>query len=226
MPHSPFYDSYASFKRYTTPQSGRKQAARFDRLIWQPGACQADHSFLEIGCGTGAFLLYLSEKGCLNFHGIDLDPALADVLPVQTRDHFICGDIRAELAQRTLGPFDRIVALDVLEHFTADEARGLLLDLKPHMTLGGRVIVKVPNASSPWGLQYQNGDLTHRTAFTPSSMDQLAQSCGFKVVAVLPVREGSRRRMITDRLAHGFLSWALLTPPPIWTANFVAVLEV
>jgi SAM-dependent methyltransferase len=154
-----------------------------------------------------------------------LDPTLDAVLPHQVRDHFLCGDVRTILAERGLGLFDRIIAMDVLEHFSPEEAHTLLTLLKAHLNPGGRLILKVPNASSPWGLQYQNGDMTHRTAFTPTCVNQLACASGYRMVAAFPVREGSKRRMITDCLVHRFLSWALLTPPPIWTANFVAILE-
>ena len=225
MSQSVFYNSYASHKRYTTPEMGKKQIKRFDQMVWRPAECQSTHRFLEIGCGTGAFLAYLAAKGCTQFKGIDQDPALEAVIPDAARGHFVCLDVWAALDDPTLGDLDRVVALDVLEHFTPEDAIKLLAALKARLVPGGRMVIKVPNASSPWGLQYQNGDLTHRTAYTPLSIAQVANAAGFKTATVLPHRQGSRRRMITDRLVHGVLSWALLTPPDIWTANLVAVFE-
>ena len=218
-----FYGSYASYKNYQTPNLGPKEARRFDAEIWHPAACASTMRFLEIGCGTGAFLAYLAAKGVSDFLGIDHDPALAEVVPAGIRDRFRCGDLWQALEA---GPaFDRVVALDVLEHFSAEEALRLLAAIRNRLCPGGRVVLKLPNAACPWGLQYQFGDLTHRTAFTPASLRQLANAAGLGVVAVYGQRQGSRRRLVTDALVHRLLSWALLTPPELWTANFYAVLE-
>jgi len=218
-----FYGSYASYKNYQTPEVGPKQLGRFDAEIWHPAGCAPGMRFLEIGCGTGAFLAYLAAKGISDFLGIDHDPALAEVIPAGVRDHFRCGDLWQALESGAA--FDRVVALDVLEHFSAEEALRLLGAIRGRLTPGGRVVLKLPNAACPWGLQYQFGDLTHRTAFTPASLRQLANAAGLGVVAIYGQRQGSRRRMVTDSIVHRLLSWALLTPPELWTANFYAVLE-
>jgi len=219
-----FYQSYASYKRYETPNIGRKQIARFDTEVWGPAAFSTQCRVLELGCGTGAFLAYLAAKGMTQMVGIDHDPALADVVPENVRSAFRCADVWTILADPDLGQFDRVAMFDVLEHFTADEALRLLQSLRPRLNPGARLILKVPNAARPWALQYQFGDLTHRTAFTPLSMRQLADAAGYEATHVYAQRQGSRRRMITDALVHRFLSWALLTPPEFWSANMYAVL--
>lgn len=219
-----FYSSYADYKGYQTPQVGRKEIARFDAEIWYPAQCSPYDSFLEIGSGTGAFLAYLATKKVTRFQGLDHDPALAEVVPEAVRGNFSCRDVWDLLADAESGPFDRVVLLDVLEHFTPEDATRLLETLRPRLNEGARVVVKVPNASSPWALQWQNGDLTHRTAFTPLSLKQLAVQSGYDLAAAWPQRQGSRRRMVTDALVHRFLSWALLNPPPLWSANFYGML--
>jgi SAM-dependent methyltransferase len=220
-----FYGTYASYKGYVTPGLGPKQVRRLDAEVWRPAECEPGMAFLEIGCGTGNFLAYLHRKGVTRMLGVDHDPALAGVVPDQVREHFACRDVWELLFDEAVGPFDRVVLLDVLEHFPADEAQRLLLALAPRLAPGGRVVLKVPNAACPWGLQYQFGDLTHRTAFTPLSIRQLADASGYQVASVYPQRQGSRRRMVTDALVHRFLSWALLTPPEFWSANLYAVLR-
>lgn len=221
-----FYSSYAAYKRYHTPTASRKETARFNAEIWQPAQCAASHSFLEIGCGTGAFLAYLAAKGATSIQGIDHDPALAAIVPESVRGNFSCRDLWEFLDDAETGSFDRVVLLDVLEHFTPEDAARLLGALRPHLNPGARIVLKVPNASSPWALQWQFGDLTHRTAFTPLSLRQLACACGYQLTNVWPQRQGSRRRMLTDGLIHKFLSWALLNPPPFWSANIYAMLEI
>jgi len=219
-----FYQSYASYKGYETPQTGRKQIARFDAEVWYPAQFTPACRVLELGCGTGAFLAYLDTKGIRGSIGVDHDPALAEIIPANVRASFVCTDIWSALADDDLGRFDRVALFDVLEHFSPDEALRLLKALIPRLTPDARIILKVPNAACPWALQYQFGDLTHRTAFTPQSMRQLADAAGYDVLRVYAQRQGSRRRMITDMLVHRFLSWALLTPPEFWSANMYAVL--
>lgn len=221
-----FYGTYAGHKAYATPEVGRKQIARFDAEIWGPAQCRADHSFLELGCGTGAFLAYLRGKGVTRLLGIDHDPALAEVIPGAARGDFACRDVWELLADDGVGRFDRIVLLDVLEHFSPEEALRLLQALRGRLAEDGRVVIKVPNAGSPWGLPYQYGDLTHRTAFAPISVRQLAHAAGFAPPLLYGQSQGSRRRRVTDALVGRFLSWALLNPPEIWSANLYAVLRV
>ncbi|KIL99934.1 Methyltransferase type 12 [Paramagnetospirillum magnetotacticum MS-1] len=221
-----FYGTYASHKGYATPQLGHKQMARFDAEIWEPAQCSPSHSFLEIGCGTGAFLGYLRKKGVTRLLGIDHDSALASVIPDTARHDFVCRDVWEVASDESLGRFDRIVLLDVLEHFEASDALRLLQSLRGRLAEGGRVVIKVPNAGSPWGLPYQYGDLTHRTAFAPISVRQLADAAGFAPPLLYGQRQGSARRRITDALVGRFLSWALLNPPEIWAANLYAVLQV
>lgn len=221
-----FYDSYSSYKRYRTPTIGRKQVRRFDAEVWGPGGCRADMAFLEIGCGTGEFLAYLQGKGVTRAIGIDHDPALAAIVPAPVRDRFRCADVWEFLAGSELAALDRVVMLDVLEHFSPEQARDLLVAIRRILAPGGRIIVKVPNAGCPWGLAYQFGDLTHKTAFNTLSLRQLADASGLELAALYPQRQGSRRRMVTDAIVHGFLSWALLNPPEFWGANLYAVMAV
>jgi SAM-dependent methyltransferase len=218
-----FYDTYASYKGYRTPSIDAKLIRRFDAEIWHPAQCAADMSFLEIGCGTGAFLGYLDAKGVARRIGIDHDPALADIVPAAVRADFRHGDALALLNGSADGPFDRVVLLDVLEHFSPDEARTLLETIRPRLTAAGKIVLKVPNAASPWGLSYQFGDLTHRTPFSAQSLRQLADSAGFSAV-IRPQRQGTRRRRLTDAVVNRILTWALLTPPEVWSANLYAIL--
>lgn len=220
-----FYSSYSSYKSYTTPEVGPKQGRRFDAEIWRPAGCDARMSFLEIGCGTGAFLAYLRRKGVDRLLGIDHDPALAEVVPAEVRGDYRCRDAGELLADPAIGRFDRVVMLDVLEHFSAEDSRTLLKALRSKLAPGALVVLKVPNAACPWGLQYQFGDLTHRTAYTPLSIRQLADASGYRLAKAYAQRQGSRRRLITDALVHRFLSWALLNPPEFWSANLYAILE-
>jgi len=220
-----FYASYSAYKNYQPVTLGSKDIRRLDAEIWVPAAFRTDMRCLELGAGTGQFLAYLAHKGVQDFHGLDHDEALQAVLAPELRDRFTCQDLWQFLADDTAAPWDRIVLLDVLEHFSAEEGFRLISSLKSILSDTGKIIIKVPNGASPWGMSYQHGDLTHKTAFSPESLRQLATACELQVDRIYDQRRGSRRRMLTDALVHKFLSWALLTPPPLWGANLYCILS-
>ena len=220
-----FYAAYGRFKDYAAPGLKAKHIRRFDALFWRPAACTPAMAVLEVGCGLGQFLLYLEAKGVRDCVGFDQDPALAGHVPEAVREHFRVADVWGFLAGGAEGrTFDRIVLFDVLEHFAPTDGARLLAALAAVLRPGGRLVVKVPNAASPWGAQHQFGDLTHRAAYTPKSLRQLALAAGLDCLACVADEAGSRRRRLTDRGVHRLLAWLLLAPPPIWSANFVGVL--
>jgi len=221
-----FYDGYAGFKAYSTPVLKPKHTARFDRDFWRPTGCNPDMSVLEVGCGTGLFLAYLKEKGVGDFIGIDKDPELAARIPEQVAERFLAIDIWDYLSGDGAGSrFDRVVLYDVLEHFSHEDGGKLLMLLKARLKPQGRILLRLPNMASPWGAQHQYGDLTHKAAYTPGSLRQLALSAGLTCRACFPHVEGSPTRRILDKALHGLLSRVLMTPPEIFSANFFAVLE-
>jgi len=226
VPPVSHYDSYAAFKSYTTPTLGAKHSKRFDREVWTPAGFRADHAVLEIGCGTGLFLAYLAEKGVSRFAGIDQDPALAEVAPSAARAHFHVADAGQYLAEVRLRgeTFDRVALFDVLEHFDAEAGRELLAGVRTVLAPGGGVVIKVPNAGSPWGGQFQYGDLTHKTAYTPESLAQQAIAAGFDCRRTWPHKLGSPARQRWESLLHGILGSVVTSPPSIWEGNFYAYL--
>lgn len=221
-----FYAPYAAFRGYHTPTLKPKDVRRYDREFWEATQCRAEMSILEIGCGTGLFLAYLAQKGVADFLGIDRDPALASFVPAALAGHFRAVDIGAFLAAGAEGRrFHRAAMFDVIEHFAPEDGVELLKRLAGVLAPGARVLVRTPNAGSPWGLQYQFGDLTHKAAYNPSSIRQLALAAGYRCVGCLEQRDGSPIRQVLDPLLHRALSKILMAPPEVWSANFLAVLE-
>lgn len=221
-----FYSSYFAYKDYPTPSLSKKDTARFDAEIWKPAGFSEDMRCLEIGSGRGVFLAYLDHKGVADFRGIDQVPELAALQPEQVADRFLCRDAWQYLEDAGEEPFDRVVLLDVLEHFTPDEGFRLLLAIKKNLSDRGKIVIKVPNASSPWGMNFQVGDLTHKSAYNADSLRQMATACNLHVDAVYEQRYGTRRRMITDAILNRFLSWMLLISTPLWGANIYCILSL
>ena len=222
-----FYDGYEDFKRYHTPDLRKKHIAQFDREFWTISGCKSDMSVLEIGCGSGQFLRYLAHKGVGFFRGLDHDPALRTHIHRDVAENFIVSGAFEYLAGLgSADDYDRVVMFDVLEHFSVENGANLLGTIKSHLTFDGKIIVRVPNMASPWGGQYQFGDLTHNAAYTPGSMKQLAGSLGLVCSAIYPQKRGSRSRSFFQNRLHGMLNKILADPPEIWSANFIAVLEI
>ncbi len=122
-------------------------------------------------------------------------------------------------------PSDRIALFDVLEHFSPYEGVDLLLKLNALLTETGRIVVRVPNVSSPWGLQYQFHDLTHKALYTPGSLRQLALAAGLDCVACLPQWRGNRVKQWTEAGLNALLRRLLTETPEIMSANMIGVLR-
>ncbi len=97
------YGTYAEYKGYTTPLVRDKHIRRLNAEFWAPMACTTEMSVLEIGCGTGLFLAYLSARGVENFTGIDSDPALQGVIPEPVAGRFRVAEAAGGDQQHALG---------------------------------------------------------------------------------------------------------------------------
>ncbi len=221
-----FYDSYNQYKSYSTPDLQAKIIQQFDKEFWQPTNCTSEFSILEIGCGTGLFLSYLKHKNVKNFIGIDSDAELKNFIPADVLAHFKNVNILDEGERAIVNQkFDIIVMFDVLEHFEPNDAVKLLLIMSTMLNKNGLIVARLPNAASPWGLSYQYGDLTHRAAYSPLSLRQLALASGFECTRCYEQITGSPKRRLLDNLLHKFLSSILMNPPEIWSANFFGILK-
>ena len=220
-----FYKVYAAYKRYQTPVVKAKHVRWYDREFWAPADCTPETSVLEIGSGTGEFLAYLKRKGVKRFEGVERDRDAVAVMDPALKDHVHVGDAWEFLARGGVGPFDRVVMLDVLEHFSAADGVRLLEKIKAVLAPDGLVVVRVPNMGSPWGGIHQFSDLTHKSAYTTGSLEQLALAAGYEAVAFLPQRRGSPFRRFAEDCLHWLLARMLATAPTVWTANVIAVLR-
>jgi len=223
---SVFYETYGASKNYTTPRLTKKHIRKFDSEVWQPSGLTTGMRCLEIGCGTGHFLNYLHTKGVTDLKAIDHDASLAAVIPAPVQDRFEAADVWAFIENDSdRKAYDRIFMFDVFEHFIPEDGLKLLSGLKARLNPGGAVILKMPNAGSPWGLQFQHGDLTHLAAYTPDSIRQMAVAAGMTCTSCWPHYLGSRSRQRLDKLLQAILDRIAATPPEIWEGNFYARID-
>ena len=187
-----------------------------------------DAPILELGCGSGALLAYLSRRGFSHAQGIDISPeqiALAHGRGVRAE----CADALEYLAGK-ITSYQAVIAVDVLEHFGRDEVLQLTQLTFDSLQNGGRLIVQTANGAGLFPGQVVYGDLTHQTIFTPESLAQLLKSVGFDTLSFyetgpIPIRLRGRLDVA--------LWWAIKTVAntlrhvetgkrqAIWTENFL-----
>lgn len=188
---------------------------------------------LDIGCGDGNFVYHMQQMGYTNASGIDYSAEQIEKGRSMGIQNLQCTDLIAYLTNNT-APFDAIIAKDVIEHFTRDEAFEILELISKNLKEGGRFIMQVPNGQGIFYTSVFYGDYTHEMAYTESSINQVILNTGFRRSTCYP----------TGPVPHGlkssirYILWKLITlriklwkmietgnPRGIFTQNIIAVVE-
>jgi 2-polyprenyl-3-methyl-5-hydroxy-6-metoxy-1,4-benzoquinol methylase len=135
---------------------------------------------IDIGCGRGELVRLLQLDG-FDAEGIDISPEQAALARTGGVTRVRQGDFRTILAAHP-AHYAAITATDLLEHLTKPEVLQTFDDAALALAPGGVFVGRVPNAVSPLGGHIRNGDFTHQTSFTASSIQQLATAAGFESV--------------------------------------------
>lgn len=219
-----FYQVYDEHRTYVEAKIRKKHIQNFDEQFWTPAKVKTLHSVLEIGTGTGVFLAYLETKGIKDFFGIDADKKVLEFMPENISSKVKICDVWGFLDDCNR-KYDRIVLLDVFEHFSYIEGYQLLVQIRKILSPDGKIILRVPNAASPFGLQYQYNDLTHKAAYGPGSIGHMALAAGFVAESRSSVRRGNKFKRILENVILKILDTALTEPPPLWGANMIVVIS-
>lgn len=180
------YGSYVSARETSlAPQhpeglSGRERYLR--RLIKRYFPPDRTASIFELGCGHGALLYFAQQSGYTNVEGVDVSKEQIESTRQLGIQNAVCGDVFTALNNRPDASLDAVIAFDVLEHFTRDEAIRLVDEVFRVLKAGGRFIAHMPNAESPMFGRIRYGDLTHEMAYTRTSLTQLLMASGFSHV--------------------------------------------
>jgi cyclopropane fatty-acyl-phospholipid synthase-like methyltransferase len=220
----PFYRAYA--RRGQGVVLAAKHMRQFRKDFVEASGFDATMSVLELGCGNGLFLRFLEAIHVRDFEGVDGDPRVVHEMPPEIARRVTVAEFDSYFDMaRTTRSFDRIVMFDVLEHFSFEDAVPLLKNAATLLKKDGCIVVRVPNVSSPFGLNMQFNDVTHRAAYTPGSLRQVAEAAGLVSTAFRRQTHSSRLKDIRERAFTRILTWFLAAPPMIWTPNFIAVLR-
>jgi len=186
-------------------------AARIVRLVGY------DKHVLELGCSGGHMSRVFQQRGC-TVVGVEYDAAVlegarpycAAVYPLDLNDPAWTDAVKAH------GPFDAIVAADVLEHLR--DPRACLARMRTLLAPNGTVVISTPNIAHGGviaGLlrgefNYRETgllDRTHIHFFTEQSLRDTLEAEGFTLIHASPVN--------ADQYHPEFSAqWAKL--PPAW----------
>lgn len=170
---------------YATSQVGRpdadSQVPGFERDIRPHLPVDRAAKILDIGCGQGQYVRQLLALGYENTRGIDVSPEQVQRACESGLTQVSLGDYRQSLG---LADLDLAIATDFLEHLTRAETLEALDRIKRALRPGGAVILRVPNAASPFGGTLRYADFTHETSFTLQSLRQLGTVVGFATTEI------------------------------------------
>ncbi len=154
-------------------------AIRFRRL----GRPRHGNRLLDVGCGTGEFLVHARKRGWI---GQAVEPS-ANAAELVKKNGFECfnGDLPAFPVPEH--KFNGITFWHSLEH--VPEPRKVLEKAVSMLAERGRVVIAVPNATSWDARIYQEDWIAydaprHCTMFTPDSLRFLAEQSGLQVKSV------------------------------------------
>ena len=140
-----------------------------------------DSAILDVGCGDGNFVYWLSSLGFRNVTGVDVSNEQIESGLGMGITGLCVGDSRDYLQQRK-ACFDFIILRDVLEHFTREEVFEIVRLIQAALRPGGAVMLQVPNGQGIFYTSIFYGDITHEWAYTQSALSQVFLNCGFENV--------------------------------------------
>lgn len=220
--------AYKDIRDRSAVNLGTKHLRQFDLEFLTFTGAEPTMSVLDIGCGAGVFLQYLHHRGFRDVVAVDYDENMRDALANIEQAGFAVESMEAEaFIDRVKGQrrFDRIVLFDILEHMELDQCVSLLGKLHGILNSGGKILIRVPNVTSPWGLRMQFDTFDHVTIFSPGRIQELATLSGYTVTALKGEISGKRRKIIFQRCLHWMLARLLPYHPEIWEPLVICTFE-
>lgn len=147
------------------------------------------HRVLDLGCGSNLTLIENLYHFADHITCVDQFSTDSVELPVGSRVEYISCDI-VEFLRKNSYKYDLICLFDVLEHFSIEDIVRILTLCYNTLDSGGKIIIQVPNADSPFFTSVFYSDHTHITGLTSKSLSALLHLSGswssFKSMECLP----------------------------------------
>jgi SAM-dependent methyltransferase len=229
------YISYHNEHLYGLPTTEKfeKQFSANEYYLRRHLPVSVKAKILDIGCGDGNLVYWLQKSGYDEAAGVDIsEEQISTGLSLKIKNLYQ-GDLAFFLKEKN-ACFDLIIARDVFEHFTKDDFLEALLLIKRSLAENGKLIIQVPNGEGLHVGSILYADATHESAYTASSLRQMAYSASFRKVTVYPVNpksngvKGVIRSLIWKLKVYNVKFWRYIergdTGGPV-TANILAILE-
>jgi 2-polyprenyl-3-methyl-5-hydroxy-6-metoxy-1,4-benzoquinol methylase len=193
-------------------------------------------TILDLGCGDGSFLRELRRAGYRNLAGVDRSAEQVAGAARRGETGVRLGDLLHEARTLPDASHDVIITFDVLEHLRREELLALADQVLRALRPGGRWVIHVPNAESPFFGRIRYGDVTHEQAFTRGSLRQLFEAVGFNAVMChedTPVVHGAKsavRFALWKMIRLGLRAYLAAEtgesgPEPIFSQNLLAIVQ-
>ena len=173
-PGPQWYSQFASADSYEG--LGMWRFDWFFSLAFKPGG-----RLLDVGCGTGNFLLRARDKG-YQVEGVDLNPGA--VAAARARGLQVHQESLEDFDRKCPpGTFDIVTMFDVIEHF--DNPAEMVAIAQRLLKPGGGFIVTTPNGYRPTPFGRDDFDCPphHLSRWTPEALEKLMARYGFGTVS-------------------------------------------
>lgn len=209
MSYDDFYRSYVAFKAWPNDDAISSDET-YEVELFRSGV-NPPARILEIGFGAGRFLDWARRRG-FSVTGVEVIGELVD--RARAAGHAVFEGTPQTVIDPMTQRFDLIVAFDVFEHLSVEELVNLLRFLRTILCAKGRILARFPNAGSPFGICWQNSDITHVTALSAERIRQLALVAELRVLSATNAARpmsGSRNRMLKRGayLARDIIEWTI-----------------
>jgi SAM-dependent methyltransferase len=139
---------------------------------------QSLHAVVDIGCGRGEWLSYVTKKG-FDAVGVDMNSVMVNVCLQRGFDAY-CTDALSFLRSLPTGSVTAVTGFHVIEHVPFDYLFALVAESYRVLAEGGAVLFETPNPENVLvGSHTFYHDFTHRHPITPTAISFLLKHQGF-----------------------------------------------
>jgi 2-polyprenyl-3-methyl-5-hydroxy-6-metoxy-1,4-benzoquinol methylase len=205
-----YAEHYARVNATTDPRAvPAKHRAGLDLLVGPVvHRLPAGSQVLDLGCGTGILLHWLSSQPNLQAAGVDSSPTQVEALQRYLPNADVVCEDGLEHLRRHPRHFQAIFCFDVLEHIPGPILLEWVETAREALAPGGFFMCRTPNAASLLGSYTRYMDLTHERSFTSLSICQLLEAAGLRNCQIVPIRSpgvAGRLRQAAERALHRFV---------------------
>lgn len=183
-------EHYTSLMGFRTMRQDPRQRHLWEKAIRKTilPLIPADRNIaiLDMGCGDGALLQFLRNRGYQNLQGFDASRENVDCCRSNGLMSAEIGDILQIGNFHTGRSWDVLIAWDVIEHLPKETIVPMLHAARQRIAPGGCLLLQTPNMGSMFAAYCRHNDVTHETGFTENSLATVLQAAGFTTVAVYP----------------------------------------